>query len=309
MKRTGKTLPLIPLILLFVFPGIFFTDKAWGEDPGDIRPSVLAGTWYPGDRETLLETVNSFLSGVSPTPSPGKEIKGVLVPHAGYRYSGRIAAFAYRALVGAGFRRVVLIGPSHRYPFRGVSVNLQGGYQTPLGVVPVDVELGRRLAGTSPIIRWVPRAHAAEHSLEIQLPFLQRVLGEFQIVPVLMGEQDLETCMELAGSLVKVLGSGEGTLLLASSDLSHFHPAKEAEVLDGVFIRHVKAFDPKALARALGSGECEACGGGPVVAVMMAAGELGAVRSEILCHGHSGQVTGDFRRVVGYLSALFLAGE
>lgn len=281
-----------------------------GEDKAhkDIRPSALAGTWYPGTRDALEKSVQGFLSKVK-TPSPNGTLKAIIVPHAGHRYSGPVAAHAYKLLQERKFRRVILVGPSHRVAFSGVSVNLQAGYETPLGVVPVDQEAARKIMEADPAIRWIKKAHVIEHSLEIQLPFLQTVLRDVQIVPILMGQQDLKTCSLLANSLVQVLGDGKGTLLLASSDLSHFHPYSQAKTLDEKFIEHVQKLDPQGLAKDLSMKRCEACGGGPVIAVLMAAQKLGADRAEILRYANSGDVTGDHSRVVGYVAAALLRGK
>jgi AmmeMemoRadiSam system protein B len=204
------------------------------------------------------------------------------------------------------FKRVIMIGPSHRVRFKGASANLQSGYRTPLGTVPLDQNLAKKIIDISPQIKWVPRAHAHEHSLEIQLPFLQTVLSDFQIVPILMGQQDFNTCSDLAASLVKVLSNMEKTLILASSDLSHFHNYNQANRLDKEFAKHVRNFNPTGLANSLSSGSCEACGGGPVITVMLVAKASGANRTMILNYANSGDITGDHRRVVGYLSAVLL---
>jgi AmmeMemoRadiSam system protein B len=267
-----------------------------------VRPALLAGSWYPGTRGALSAQVRQFLSGATPPPLFGT-LKALISPHAGYVYSGQVAAYGYRLLEGSRFKRVILVGPSHRVGFRGVSVNLQSGYETPLGVVPVDREMGRKIMASGAVWRWVPRAHAQEHSLEIQLPFLQSVLPDFHIVPILMGDQDYGTCEKLAASIATLVGHAEDTLLLASTDLSHFYASSEARRLDGVFLSRVKDFDPKGLATDLAQGRCEACGGGPVVTILLAARRLGADKTKILHYADSGDVTGDHRRVVGYLSA------
>lgn len=271
------------------------------QEKEDVRPSILAGTWYPGKRDALVQTIEDYLSKAEVKPVVG-ELKAIIVPHAGYTYSGQVAAYAYGLLRKMSFDRVIMIGPSHRVGFSGVSVNLQSGYATPLGIVPVDRALAKQIIHTSPKIRWLLHAHAFEHSLEIQLPFLQTVLGDFKIVPILMGQQDLTTCSTLAKSLVQVM-SNKKTLLLASTDLSHFHSYEQAKELDLRFIKHVGDLDPKGLASSLSSGACEACGGGPAVATLLTAQELGANRAVILNYANSGDVTGDRSRVVGYVSA------
>lgn len=277
------------------------------EEAQDVRPSILSGTWYPGSPQELTAVVDNFLAKVRGAPLEG-ELKGLIVPHAGYRYSGQVAAHAYRLLLGRPFTRVILVGPSHRVPFRGFSVNLQAGYQTPLGTVPVDREFGRALIAPGGHGGWIKRAHEQEHSLEIQLPFLQRALGSFRIVPILMGDQDPRSSGALADLLARTVAPSGDTLLLASSDLSHFHGHERAKALDHEFIRHVRAFDPEALERALAAGACEACGGNPVVAVLRCSRALGADRSLILQYADSGDVTGDRSRVVGYVSAALIKG-
>lgn len=295
---------IIPLLLAFL---VIFQNLGVAGEPAEksLRASILAGTWYPADTDTLRHAIEGYLERAGKASIEG-DLMGLLVPHAGHRYSGRVAASAYNLLKDKKIKKVIMIGPSHRVPFRGVSVNVQSAYQTPLGTVPVDQFLARRLIEINPEIRWLPHAHAREHSLEIQLPFLQTVIEDFQIVPLVMGQQDFETCLRLAHSLISSLESKEGILFLASTDLSHFHPAREAERLDRRFIEHISAYDTKGLSRSLNSGGCEACGGGPAMTVMLAVQELGADRSVVLDYAHSGHVTGDLGQVVGYLSAAFV---
>jgi AmmeMemoRadiSam system protein B len=271
----------------------------------DVRNPVLAGTWYPGNPEGLRQTITGYLSKANPPAAEGKVVT-IIVPHAGYAYSGQVAAYSYKLLQGTAPKLVFLIGPSHRVGFRGFSVSQYSGYKTPLGVAPVDQDLAKKLLSMNPQMKWVPEADLQEHSLEIQIPFLQTVLKDFHIVPIIMGEQDLETCTLLAKSLIQVLPNREDTVILASTDLSHFHTDQQARALDGEFIKHVREFAPKALAKAVASGSCEACGAGPTIAAMLAARELGANRSVILNYANSGDVTGDRRQVVGYLSAALL---
>jgi len=271
----------------------------------DIRNPILAGTWYPGDKNSLQKSIHDSLDSVSPI-KPSGNITAIIVPHAGYLYSGRVAAHAYKLIKNERFDRVIMIGPSHRFGFKGVSVNLQSGYRTPLGTVLVDRVLAKKIIDTSPQIKWVPQAHANEHSLEIQIPFLQTVLEDFKIIPIVMGQQDLRTCTELTASLTKLINRSDRTLLLASTDLSHFHDYKKAVKLDSIFTGYVKSNDPTGLAKAVAAGECEACGVGPVITVMMTAYNLKADRTVILNYANSGDVTGDHRRVVGYLSAVLI---
>ncbi|MBN1102969.1 MAG: AmmeMemoRadiSam system protein B [Deltaproteobacteria bacterium] len=300
-----------------VFLSFFLScgDRPWPEaaerDPGTkgIRESILAGTWYPGNGNELRRTIQGYLSRVK-APRPEGDLRGIIVPHAGYMYSGQVAAHAYHLLQGAGFTRMVLIGPSHRHRFRGVSADLHQGYRTPLGTIPVDLDFARKLLHAEGArVRSVPEAHSREHSLEIQVPFLQVVLKDFHIVPLVMGEQDFETCSALAAVLGRLLQGDTKTLLLASTDLSHFHGDTEAKNLDLEFIRNVREYDPQGLADSLFKGACEACGGGPTIATMIAARALGADRAEILQYATSGGVTGNRTEVVGYLSAALMKGK
>lgn len=306
MKRGQRYALIIGALLLSAAT----LGPAFGGEPegNGVRSAILAGTWYPGSRKALEEGVDALLAGAQGLPKTG-DLKAIVVPHAGYPYSGPVAAQAYALLRGSAIRRVIMVGPSHRCRFRGASVNLQAAYETPLGRVPVDREFAGRLLEAGGPIQFASQAHAAEHCLEIQLPFLQRVLKDFCIVPILMGEQDLKTSSAVAEALVKTLGPEEGTLLLASTDLSHYHPQAGAERLDRVFVEQVRDFDPEGLFRSLAAGECEACGGGAAVTVMLASRALGARRAVILKYATSGDVTGDRSQVVGYLSAALAGGD
>jgi AmmeMemoRadiSam system protein B len=267
-----------------------------------IRDPTGAGTWYPADSRELRHAVDLYLSNANPSLPEGKVVAGI-VPHAGYAYSGQVAAYTYKLIQPGSFKRVVLIGFSHRVPFRGFSVSQYSGYRTPLGVAAIDQDFSRALLAASPQMKWIPQAEAQEHSLENQIPFLQIVLKDFSMALVFMGEQDFQTCSLLAKELARLLANTRDTVILASTDLSHRHTDLQARKLDGEFIRLVRDFAPEALAKAVTSGSCEACGAGPAVAAMLAARELGANRSVILNYANSGDVTGDRRQVVGYLSA------
>lgn len=276
---------------------------------GPIRESAIAGTWYPGDPAVLKSQVERFLA-MAEVPELKGEPVGLIAPHAGYMYSGQVAGYAYKAIKGKKFDSVVIVAPSHYVWFQGVSVYAKGGYETPLGVVSIDEGLSSKLMELSPLVKELPQAHKKEHSLEIQLPFLQVVLGEFELVPLVMGDQDQRTCRELGRALADLVKrASKKVLLVASTDLSHFYPYERATVLDKAFISRVEALDPEGLIKDLEAKVCEACGAGPVVAVMFAAKVLGARRGLILKYANSGDVTGDKTSVVGYLSAIFLKEE
>ncbi len=275
------------------------------EAPERVREPIIAGSWYPGDPRALKEMVQGFLARVTPTDIPGR-LTTLVVPHAGYPYSGQVAAYAYKTLEKQKFDTVVVIAPSHHSAFSGVSVYDQGGFRTPLGVVPLDTGLISALEKRESRIRFLPEAHAKEHAIEIELPFLQTVLPGFKLVPLVMGDQDLSTCRWLAKALADCIG-GKSVLVVASSDLSHFHTYDEAVALDRVVIAKISAFDPEGLSEGLSQGKCEACGGGPIVAAMLLARKQGATGGGVLNYANSGDVTGERERVVGYLAGAFWA--
>lgn len=271
-----------------------------------VREAVLAGTWYPSDPIELRQQIEGFLKRVSPQNIPGSLLT-LLAPHAGTVFSGQTAAHAYKLLEGRKMETVVVIAPSHHARFSGVSVYDRGGFRTPLGLVPLDEDLVSALKKRDSRIRFVPEAHAKEHAVEIQLPFLQAVMPGFKLVPLVMGDQDLSAAQWLAEAVAACIG-GKSVLVVASSDLSHFHSDAEARKLDHVIVDKVNGFDPEGLSLSLREGKCEACGGGPLVATMMIARRLGATSSRVLSYATSGDVTGDRGRVVGYLAAAQWAG-
>ena len=274
---------------------------------GPVRKSAVAGTWYPGSPAAIAAEVEEYLAAARVAAPPGRLV-GLISPHAGLRYSGPVAAHAYVLLRGREGLTAVLVGPSHRVAFDGVAVAARGAFETPLGVVPVDEDLAGRLVARHDRIVDEPRPHQSEHSLEMQLPFLQHLVPGLRIVPVLMGSQEREEVDLLAQALVEAL-EGRDALLVASSDLSHYHPAPEANAIDARVVEDVRRLDPDALMRRLETFHGHACGGGPMVAVMKAARGRGADRATVLKYGDSGDVAeGDKAQVVGYLAAALTAG-
>jgi AmmeMemoRadiSam system protein B len=215
-----------------------------------------------------------------------------------------VAGVGYKLLQNRRYTVVAIISPSHRERFRGVSVFTGKGYETPLGLVAVAQDLADALIEQSPDIYSSWAGHRAEHALEVQLPFLQKILSSPPIIPIVMGEQDYETCQLLGEALAKVL-EGVPALIIASSDLSHYHPYIEAVAIDNYTSEFLAAYDEMGLMKALQSGKSEACGGGPIVAAMIASKKEGARQARVLFYENSGDVTGDHSTVVGYLSAAF----
>jgi AmmeMemoRadiSam system protein B len=268
-----------------------------------IRRAAVAGSWYPGTAPALAAALERQLASVG--EGPRGDLVALVAPHAGLAYSGPVAAHAYRLLRGRRFDVTVLVGPSHFVGFDGVAVYSSAGgagFETPFGIAPIDAECTTALLRATPLVREHAAAHAREHSLEMQLPFLQHVAPDSQIVPLVMGYQTADTARTLGDALAYVL-KGRNALLIASTDLSHYHDAATAAALDAVVIDSVERFDHEALQRALDVRPEHACGGGPTVAVMRAAGLLGARDAVVLNYADSGDVSGDKASVVGYMAA------
>jgi len=268
-----------------------------------IRESVIAGTWYPGKPAILRRDIENYFAAVRDSEIVA-QIVGLIAPHAGYMYSGQVAAYAYKLICGKKYDVVIVIGPSHRIAFRGVSIFSRGGYETPLGVVPVDEKLADDIKAGSPIVAEIPAAHLQEHSVEIQLPFLQVALGKFSFVPLIMGDQDPDTCLKLAQAISGAV-KDKKILVVGSSDLSHFHNDKQAGKLDEVVLEHIKEGDADGLLESLANEKTEACGGGPMAVTIKVAHMLGAHKARLLKYSNSGDVTGDKSSVVGYTAAIY----
>jgi AmmeMemoRadiSam system protein B len=259
-----------------------------------VRPPAVAGLFYPADRRELSEEVRARLRGAAQAggaPQPGgAPPRALIVPHAGYVYSGPVAATAYARLapLRGRVRRVVLIGPSHRVAFRGLAVPSAGAFATPLGEVPVDRAAARRLLAL-PQVAVRDDCHAEEHSLEVQLPFLQEVLGRFALVPIAAGEASAEEVAEV----LAVLADEPGTLVVASSDLSHYHDYATARRLDAAAARAIEALRPEAL------DEESACGCAGVRGLLLLARGRG-LTARTLDLRSSGDTAGGRDRVVGY---------
>ena len=294
-----------PLLLALLLIGAGRSDSP-DKQPGSRRPAV-AGAFYPADPIELEKMVDGFLAAA--TPPKLAEPVALVVPHAGYVYSGPVAAQAYALLKGRKVSRVVVIAPSHYEAFPFAAVYEGDAYVTPLGSISVDKEFAARLAKGS-LIKLSSRGHSssgtqAEHSLEVQLPFLQRTLGSFSLVPIVMGDQSYQSARALGVALARLI-RGSDTIIIASSDLSHFHPYDRAVDLDSKTLRAVEDWDYLTLSRSFSLGLWEACGGGPIVAAMIAAERLGATQAKVLKYANSGDRGGDRSRVVGYGAVAFL---
>src|SRR5208337_4190150 len=280
-----------------------------------IRPAYVAGSFYPADANALGKMIDGFLAHATAEKLEGSLV-ALICPHAGYEYSGGVAAYCYIQLKGRSYDRVVVIAPSHYESFPFSSIYDGEAYQTPFGAVPVDHDFAARLAKLSSAIKISDRGHGeaevqgrryGEHALEDQLPFLQRVLGQFKMVPIVMGDPSYDACRALGIALAKAV-QGTNTLILVSSDLSHYHPYDEAERMDHQILKTIEEWDYLTLSQNLERDIWKGpCGGGPIVAAMIAAERLGAHHAQILKYANSGDVTGDKSRVVGYGAVALVA--
>jgi len=273
-----------------------------------VRPACVAGSWYPGDPDELAAMVDQMLSAVEPVD--GAPV-GLIVPHAGYVYSGPVAAVGFRQMDQADYsaRVAVIIASDHQHPLSDpISVWAEGGFETPLGIVPVDEELAQALIETDPRIAFDPAAHEGEHPIEIELPFLQRACPGCRIVPVLMGTDDEDTVRTLADALLETL-PGRQAIVIASSDLSHYPSYEDALVVDGATLAAIRTGDPArvrdAVATSMSKGTPNlatcACGMGPILVTMRVAQGLGADTVSVLHYANSGDSpAGDRGQVVGY---------
>lgn len=274
----------------------------------DFRPSPIAGKWYPGDPLQLARSVDGYLKAAK-LPRLAGEVVAVVAPHAGHMYSGPVAGYAFATLVELQVELVVVVSPMH-YPYpQPLLTTAHQAYRTPLGDVQVDeaalahldeglqARLGYRLERV-----W----HDQEHSVEIELPFLQRSLaGEFHLLPVMVREQIGRVARALGSALAEVL-AGRKAIMVASTDLSHFYPQPTARILDEEMLRRLATLDPEAVLEAEEEGKAFACGHGALAAVMWASKELHGDEVKVLNYATSGDVTGDYGQVVGYGAAVVL---
>jgi MEMO1 family protein len=271
----------------------------------NVRYPSVAGSFYPGTRERLLGDIEAYLRAVT-VENNVKDIIAYIVPHAGYVYSGSVAAWSYGYLKKEKPETVIVAALSHRYRFDGASVMPEGFYRTPLGDMEVHKGIAEDLLGREGF-SWLEEADREEHSLEVQVPFIQHILPEAAIVPVTVGTSDPHQCRILGEGLFEAIsGADSKTALVISTDLSHFYSHKEAEKKDRHFIDSLKSLDPEVLYRSVSTGISEACGIGPVLTGLHAALQVGCTECIELQYSHSGHTSGDMSRVVGYLAALLV---
>jgi hypothetical protein len=306
-----RTLTVVVIALALAAAFILVRPKgASSAESPKVRPAAVAGSFYPAGPIELAKMVDGFLSKAAPPPLT--DVVALVAPHAGYEYAGQVAAYSYALLKGRKFDRVVVIAPSHYEAFGFASVYDGAAYTTPLGQVPVDRAFAAKLATMSKLIKLSGAGHTVapdkrEHALEDQLPFLQRVLGQFQLVPIVIGDQSYETCRALGLALAKMI-QGTNTLIVASSDLSHYHPYDDAVRIDHKTLKAIEEWDYLSMARNFepNVNVWEACGGYPIIAAMIASERLGASQAKVLDYANSGDTAGDKSRVVGYGAVAFV---
>ncbi len=261
-----------------------------------IRNPAVSGLFYPSEPEELLLFLQTHVRPAAETI----EAKGIVVPHAGYAYSGEVAAAVYSAIRLP--QRFLIIGPNHTGLGDPLAVVSDAGWATPLGTARIDSDLVSMLRTACPALHQSPSAHAREHSLEVQLPFLQYLLGgSFSFVPVCIGVGDRGTLIELGRTIGRLLaGLSDPVLIVASSDMNHFESAAITEAKDQIAIDRMLALDSSGLYDVVVRNDISMCGFGPAIVMLEAARLLGATRAKLIRHSHSGQVTADNQRVVGY---------
>jgi len=279
-----------------------------------LRYPAVAGSWYAGTPNSLRKQIEQlFLHRLGPGSLPQvisagpRSIVGLVVPHAGYMASGPVAAHAYHHLAEDGKPDVVVIfGPNHTGHGSALSIMNEGAWRTPLGDVEVDTETADKILQASSIIDVDDRAHVYEHSIELQLPFLQYLYGsELKFVPICFMMQDLESSREVGKAVASAL-KGKNELVIASSDMTHYEPQERAEKKDRMAIDAALELDEERYYNTVESYGISTCGYGPVIAAITAAKELGAKKAELLSYGTSGDVLGNRSAVVGYASIAFI---
>ena len=267
------------------------------------EPNV-SGAFYSSDPKELSDFIEYYKKSADPVVTDRK-VEIAIAPHAGYPYSGPIAAYTFKAIARNHYKTVVIIGPSHYFPFEGISVWPSGGFKTPLGTVPIDEDFAKALLKQNPKFQFLPNVFEREHAIEVELPFLQKTLEGVKIVPILMGDPDPAVCRDLAVALDKLIGTRDDVLILISSDMSHYYTYEVANQMDALSLQAIKEIDPKKFFEGCVSRKMEMCGFMSVTTALLYARLRGIDHVEVLKHANSGDTSGDKSRVVGYSSVIF----
>ena len=288
-----KTAAVILMLILLPFAAI----------SADVKEPDLAGSWYPASKDVLSSVLDSYFKEAKAVSVNG-DIVAIIAPHAGLMYSGPVAAYSYKAVQGRNYSTVVILGFCHRKSFDGVSVCKDGYFNTPLGSLAVDSQFTADLAARNKNIIFYPEAFKDENSLEMQLLFIKKVLPDAKIVPIAFGASSFSYCEIVADALADLLKSRNDVLLVASTDMSHYHPEEEARKIDLASVELLKNFSARQIFDKSVTGEQIFCGYMPVATVLLAARKTGAGKIDILQYSNSGNITGDTKSVVGYVSAV-----
>ena len=262
------------------------------------RPTAVAGAFYTDDPKQLGHDIDQYLAAATKV-EPGKKLVALVCPHAGYVFSGPVAGWSYKQAQGRDFDLVVVVGPSHHVGFEGAAVGVYDYFDTPLGALAVDTAAAERLLQASPRFKRLPQAHAQEHSVETQMPFVKRVLPNVKVLPIVMGYHDPETAKLLAAQINQLMKTRK-VLLVASSDLSHYHPYDQAKRIDQETIKGIIEEPAATFFAQMAAERHELCGGGPVSVLKFLAELRGSPKPTLLNARNSGDTAGDKSRVVGY---------
>jgi len=270
-----------------------------------IRESIVAGSFYSADPYVLKMQIEDYLLNAEDFAI--KNIKALICPHAGYIYSGQVAGYSYKQVAKNSYDCVIVVSPSHAEYFDFISIFNGDGYSTPLGNVMIDKERAELLKAASPEILFSDKGHNEEHSIEVQLPFLQTIFNEnLKFIPIAIGVQSKKNINNLGKALGETF-KDHNVLIVASTDLSHYHTYSDALLLDREVIKYVQRYDIEQLEEEYFGEKVEMCGGGPVISAMIAAKEMGADSAYVLKYQNSGDISGEKKAVVGYLSAAFFS--
>ncbi len=307
--RSGKMLrgPFFNILLLgIIFATILVMAKSAFGEPKIKEPNV-SGQFYSADPAQLSKDIDQYFAKANLSPLD-KHIDILVAPHAGYFYSGAVAAYSFKAASRNQYKTIVILAPSHFFGFDGISVYDEGGFQTPLGVVEVDAEFTKKLASQNKNFYFEPRAFEREHALEVELPFLQKTFKDFKIVPVIMGQPSFQLLNDFALALHQIIGEREDVLVVVSTDLSHYHDDAFARAMDQRTLSAVQALNAEGVFKENYQRTMEMCGFVPVTAAILYARMRGIRGVELLRYANSGDVTGDKQKVVGY-SAMVMYRE
>lgn len=271
-----------------------------------LRKTVAAGSFYPNDPAKLKSMINGFMNNAeADKPEISGNVYGIISPHAGYIYSGAVAGYGFSYLSNLNFDTYIILAPSHRARFKGASVIPEGLYSTPLGDMEIDSDICEKLLKLEGF-GFISEAHELEHSLEVQVPFVQVISEGSRIVPVVIGTTDLELCRKIGDSIASVIAKKDKRYaVVISTDLSHYHGYNSAIELDKTLIKSIESFDENKISSILKSGKAEACGEGPLISGMTLCRSMGAERVNVVKYANSGDTAGSKDQVVGYLSAVF----